>query len=201
MALNAPPGAALAITIDTKGGFERVAASMARMPKASERAMARALRKLATWLKRQALRAASQAAEIPQKFFERALRYHVSIEKAGSMPVGLSVWIGTNPVKAHRLGTVRWNRRMQGARVGRRSYPGMWSWGRGVTGPAIMFRTGEKRTTLTGRQKRIYPIDVETEQPHDPVLARLRGLQDEAGARFERLLTQELNYALHHEAA
>jgi hypothetical protein len=189
--MSAPSGAALAITIDTKGSLNRVAAAIGRLPQASERAMSRALRKLSTWLKRQALRAASQAAEIPQKFFERALRYHVAIEKDGATPVGLSVWIGTNPVKAHRLGVVRWTRRMQGARVGKRSYPGSWSWGRGKTGPAVMFRHGDKRL----------PLGVETEEPHDPVLARLRGLQDEAGRRFDRLLTQELNYALNHEAA
>jgi hypothetical protein len=191
MALTARPGAAVAITVDTKAGFDRVAATFGRMPKASARAMARALRKLATWLKRQALRAASQAAEIPQKFFQRALRYHVEIEQSGGMPVGLSVWIGTNPVKAHRLGSVRWTKRMKGARVGSRSYPGSWSWGRGKTGPAVMFRHGSARL----------PLGVEKEWPHEPVLRRLRGLQDEAGARFERLLRQELNYALNHEVA
>ncbi|MCU0843205.1 MAG: hypothetical protein MUC79_16040, partial [Thiobacillaceae bacterium] len=67
--MSAPSGAALAITIDTKGSLNRVAAAIGRLPQASERAMSRALRKLSTWLKRQALRAASQAAEIPQKFF------------------------------------------------------------------------------------------------------------------------------------
>ena len=191
MAMTARPGAAIAITVDAKAGFDRVAASFGKMPQASERAMGRALRKLSTWLKRQALRAASQAAQIPAKFFQRSVRYHVEIEKEGSTPVGLSVWIGTNPVKAHRLGAVRWSRRMQGARVGRKSYPGSWSWGRGKTGPAVMFRHGSDRL----------PLGVETEEPHDPVLSRLRGLQDEAGARFERILNQELNYALNVEAA
>jgi hypothetical protein len=54
-----------------------------------------------------------------------------------------------------------------------------------------MFRHGSARL----------PLGVETEKPHEPVLARLSGLQGEAGARFERLLRQELNYALNHEVA
>ena len=181
---------ALAISIDARAGFQRVGATFARLPVASERAMGRALRKLSTWLKRQVLRAASAASRIPQTFFQRAFRYHVVIDKDGSTPTGVSVWIGTNPIKAHRLGVVRWNRRMKGARVGRKGYPGAWSWGRGKTGPAVMSRAGDARL----------PLVVETEAPHPAVLARLQQIQGDAETRFERLLTQELNYALNHEA-
>lgn len=181
----------VAITVDTKRGFERVAATFGRMPKASERAMTRALKKLSTWLKRQVLRVASAASSIPQKWFQKAVRYHVAMEPKSGTPTGLSVWIGTNPIKAHRLGTVRWNKQMKGARAGRRSYPGMWSWGRGKTGPAIMFRMGDARL----------PIDVETVKIHELVLGRLQAIQGEAANRFETLLTQELNYALNVESA
>lgn len=182
---------AIGLTVDARAGFDRVSAAFARMPRASERAMTRALRKLTTWLKRQVLRAAAQASAIPQKFFQRAMRYYVTVDKFGGAPSGVSVWIGTDPIKVHRLGSTRWNRRMRGARVGRLGYPGTWSWGRGKTGPAVMYRTGESRL----------PIDVEREEIHPAVFARLQQIQDEATERFERLLTQELNYALNVEAA
>ena len=183
--------AVIALHVDARAGFQRVSAAFGRMPAATDRAMARALRKLSTWMRRQVLRAASQAAGIPQVFFKRSIRYHTTIDKDTHGISGVSVWIGTNPIKAHRLGAVRWTKRMRGARVGRRSYPGSWSWGRGKTGPAVMYRGGGSRL----------PIFVEKEEPHQAVYARLSGLQDEAAARFERLLAQELNYALNHEAA
>lgn len=179
--------AVLAITVDARDGLSRVSGTFARLPQRTDRAIARALRKLATWLKRQVLRAASEASAIPQRFFQRAMRYYVTLT-----PVGLSVWIGTNPIKAHRLGAVRWTRRMTGARAGRKLYPGSWSWGaRGKTGPAILSRTSPKRL----------PIKIETEQPHAAVLDRLQQVEADAAARFDRLLTQELNYALNVEAA
>lgn len=182
--------ALLGLSLDVGQGYARVRQQFARMPAASQRAMARALRKLSVWLNRQVLRAGSQASGIPQAWFKRALRYHTTITKEGGRPVGVSVWIGTNPIKVHRLGNVRWSRRMQGARVGRRSYPGSWSWGYGATGKAVMQRTGAGRL----------PIEVVREHIHEPVLARLRDIEREAAERFERLLVQELNYALNVEA-
>lgn len=179
--------APIQITVDARSGFERVAATFGRLPRATERAQARALRKLATWLKRQALRAAGRAAGIPQKFFQQAMRYYVDLTDTG-----LSVWIGTNPIPQHRLGTVTWNRGMRGAKVGRRSFPRSWSWGPGSkTGSAIMRRIGAARLPIAR---------VPDEQPHPAVLAALSRLQADASARFDTLLRQELNYALNVEA-
>ncbi len=176
----------IVIKVDARAGFERVAAAFGRLPRATDRAMRRALRKLSTWIRRQALRAASAASGVPQKFYKRAMRYHVATSKDG-----LSVWIGTNPIPQHRLGAVRWSPRMRGARVGRRSFPGAWSWGRGKTGPAIMERLGASRLPIRR---------VPDEEPHPAVLAALGQLQGQAAARFQTLLRQELNYALNHEA-
>lgn len=176
----------LIITVSADEGLARVRDAFERMPEGVDRAKKRALRKVGTWLKRQVLRAASVASAIPQKWFNQAMRYRVT-----ASPEGLTVWIGTNPVKAHRLGRVRWTPRMDGARVGKRSFPGSWSWGRGKTGPAVMYRTGASRL----------PIDVETVEIHPAILARLESLQAEAAERFETLLRQELNYALTVEGA
>jgi hypothetical protein len=79
---------------------------------------------------------------------------------------------------------------MTGARVGRKSYPHAWSWGRGKTRNAVMRRTGDSRL----------PIERVEEKPHAAVLKRLQALQAEALARFDALLRQELNYALNVEA-
>lgn len=176
----------LIITVSADEGLARVAQTFGRMPEAVDRAKKRALRKVGTWLKRQVLRAASSASAIPQKWFSQAMRYRVT-----ASPEGLRVWIGTDPVKTHRLGRVRWTPRMAGARVGKRSFPGSWSWGRGKTGPAVMSRLGGSRL----------PIDVEKVEIHPAILARLESLQTEAAERFETLLRQELNYALTVEGA
>jgi hypothetical protein len=179
--------ATIALSVDAKAGFDRVAGTFGRLPQATERAQARALRKLSTWLGRQVLKAASQASGIPQKFFQKALRHHVRLMGKAD---GVTVWIGTNPIPVHRLGSVRWNPRMTGARVGRKSYPHAWSWGRGKTRNAVMRRTGDSRL----------PIERVEEKPHAAVLKRLQALQAEALARFDALLRQELNYALNVEA-
>ena len=179
----------VAITIDSRASMERVRASFARMPAAAAAAQRRALKKLATWLKRQVLRAAAAASGIAQKWFQTAMRYYVTVTDTG-----LSVWIGTSEIKAHRLGRVIWTRAMRGTRVGRRQFPNTWSWvGKpdAKTSPAVMSRRGDTRL----------PLDVERVAIHQQVLERLQGVQAEAITRFERLLIQELNYALHHEAS
>jgi hypothetical protein len=102
---------ALALSIDTRAGMGRVRAAFARLPAAADRALARALRKLATWLRRQTLRAAAVAADVRQKFLVQAMRFHVTLAREGGRLAGVQVWVGTNPVGVHRLGTVRWTRR------------------------------------------------------------------------------------------
>lgn len=176
----------LIITVSADESLARVAQTFGRLPEAVDRAKTRALRRLATWIKRRILQAVSAASGIAQKWFSQSMRYRVTLSRDG-----LTAWVGTNPVKAHRLGVVRWTRRMSGARVGKRLFPGSWSWGRGKTQSAVMRRTGASRL----------PIAVETVEIHPAILARLEQLQDEARERFETLLRQQLNYALNVEGA
>lgn len=180
--------AAVVLTIDARAGLTRVAGRFARLPQATVRAQQRALRKLATWLKRQVLREAARGSGIAQAWFQQAMRYFVTLQDQG-----LQIWLGTEPIKAHRLGTPVWTRRQKGARVRRRQWPGTWSWAanpHAKTSPAVMRRTGPARL----------PITVERIDIHATVLARLRGIERDAKARFDRLLTQELHYALNVEA-
>lgn len=176
------------IRIDTQGTLERVRAELQAMPRGMERARKRAATKTRTWVRRQVLRAVSQSIGVPQKTISGLKRFAAVTDTAG----GVRIWIGTNPLKAHHLGAVRWTRRMAGARAGRRSFPGSWSWGPGSrTGTAIMRRTGAGRL----------PVEVVTVPIHETVLARILGMEPEIGERYSTLLRQELNYALNHEQA
>lgn len=178
----------LAVTIDDQGAFERVRRAMEAMPEQVEKARKRALRKLLTWVRRQVLRAVASAAGMTQKAFKAVLRYNLETQDDGS----IKIWIGTNPVQAHYLGTVRWTRRMKGARVGRRLFEHAWSWGPGSkTKTLVMRRRGEGRL----------PIDPVTIEIHEAVSRRVEEMLPAISERFERLLMQELNYALQVEAA
>jgi hypothetical protein len=182
------------LRIDTQRTLERLQRQIAAMPHGVERARRRALRKLSTWVQRQVLREASAAIGVPQKIIKALLRYR-STRTADV----LSIWIGTNPLKAHHLGKVRWTRRMTGARAGRKLFAGSWSW------PASRIMAGliVERIAKFNRNEnpRLQKIDVVTEEVHQAVLTRLEAIQPNIDARFLTLLQQELNYALLHEAA
>lgn len=184
--------APLDIRIDTQGTLERLQAQLARMPRAVETARKRALRKLSTWVQRQALREAAAAAGTSQKVMKTLVRYQARINDQR-----IAIWIGTNPIAAHHLGTVRWTPRTRrgqftvGARVGRRVFPGTWSWSAAArTAGLVMRRRGADRLPI---DKVVVPI-------HQAVLDRMNQLRPDIVARFQTLLRQELNYALHVEA-
>lgn len=184
--------APLDIRVDTQGTLERLQAQMAAMPRSVERARVRALRKLSTWIQRQALREAAAAAGVTQKLMKTLVRYRASINDQR-----ISIWIGTDPIGAHHLGTVRWTPRTRrgqytvGARVGKRVFPRTWSWSEAQkTAGLVMQRRGADRLPI---DKVVVPI-------HQAVLDRMNQLQPAIAARFQTLLLQELNYALNHEA-
>jgi hypothetical protein len=176
------------IRIDTQGTLQEVLARFERAPEGVARAQRRAAKKLETYARRQILRAASQASGATQKKLQVLLRFRAS--RVGDM--GLSIWVGTNPIKLHHLGNVTWKQRTaggrytQGARVGRRTYPGTWSWGFGKTGPAVMERTGDTRL----------PIDVVRVDIHDAIRTKIDAIVPEIAERYQTLLAQELRFAL-----
>jgi hypothetical protein len=183
------------IRIDTAGTLERALAEMADAPHDIARAQRRALRKLLTFIKRRVLRAAAAASGASQKKLQALLRYRATLYTGDN--VGIEVWLGTNPLKAHHLGNVTWRRSMQGARVGRRGYPGAWSWSAPAkTAPAVMRRIGQFGRNGNPRLER---IDVVREPIHDAVNAAMAQLEPEIERRFQELMLQELNYALNVE--
>jgi len=195
---------AVIMGIDIDGrSLARVVEAFDRMPEAAARAMARTNRLMEPWLARQAARAASKATGTAQHgwrdYWTSKPRFHVEPVMANNLPVAVSIWLGTNPVPVHRLGNVKWTaprrgrrgRRSAGARVGRKVYPGSWSWGAGSkTGTAVMRRTSPERK----------PIERVEEEAHDAVMTALAAVADQGGRMYERKLAQQLRYALTVEA-
>lgn len=179
--------AILRFRLDTDGTLERLQRQMADWPAGVERARKRALRKLGTWINRQVLREVARENNVAQKVIKDLKRYRATVSATG-----ITVWIGTNPVKAHHLGKVLWTPRMQGARVGRRSFPDTWSWSEAArTKGLVMRRTSRDRL----------PIEVVRVPIHDQTAAAVNRLMPDINQRFETLMRQELNYALNIEAA
>lgn len=173
------------LRIDTRGTLDAALRQFVLAPRGIERARAKALRKLGQWVVKQALKEASAATGIPQKVYRQVARYYDTRDSDG-----IRIWIGTDPIKVHHLGTVRWTRRMQGARAGRKSYPGTWSWGPGSkTGPAVMRRTGAGRL----------PIEPVAEEIHQAVQARMRAFEPELQQRFQFEMTRAIRDELFRE--
>lgn len=191
------------IHIDSQGTLDRAVRQLGDAPRGVDRARRRAIAKLLTWVQRQVLRAVSAASGLPQKKFRALARF--SAKKSTSETI--HIWIGTNPVAAQFLGSVTWNRRMRGARVGKRSFPGSWSWGPGSkTGSAVMERAGgfyAYDSPISGPQETRNREGIrEVKVPIDPpVRVSLERLVPDIAARFETLMAQELRYALQVEAA
>lgn len=186
------------LNINTGGTVARVARELAATPQAIERARTRALQKLFTWVQRQVLRMLSAYTGATQKTFKTLLRFRAYRQSNG----GLRIWLGTSPIGAHHLGTVRWTRRMLGARVGRQMYRGTWSWQPPVvTGGLVMFRTGFFNRKRKGRYVGKVREDIQKVMVdiHEEVMRGMDELMPEIGDRFERLFVQELRYALHLE--
>lgn len=159
-------------------------ARLSLMPPALERARRRALKKLSTYVQRQVLREAAKAADVTQKLIKSLLRFRASLKEDS-----LGIWLGLNPIPVHYLGTVTWSRKMPGAKVGARSFPGSWSWKeckvKGLEGK-VMRRTGADRL----------PIEKVTLPIYTQVQARLQAILPDIRARHEKLLLQEMRYAL-----
>lgn len=196
--LRGPHPNAIGIVVDTGAAWAEISRYLDTVSIKSQRAVGRALRKFRRVIRRLALQAAAESSGLTQKYFLQAFRFHAEMERENGELVGVSIWIGTNPIPVHRLGTVRWQRRttvrkqlIAGASVGKKRYPGAWSWGYGVTGSAVMRRSGQSRL----------PIERVEVEPHEAVLARLRSMAADLQARFIRLMRQELNYALNVESA
>lgn len=106
------------ITIDVESRIEQAARGVGAIEPEIRVARARALRKTARWLRREALRYVAAKERIPQKRLAR----RVFVSRVGNDDDTARVWFGLNPVDAVTIGTPRQTAR--GTRVGRRFYRG-----------------------------------------------------------------------------
>lgn len=146
------------------------------------RAVRRAITNTVRWLRRQVARIAAMELGIAQKIFDKS-RIRFRMER-GDVLEGI-LWIGTNPFPAHRLGRVKWTRKMTGARAGRRTFPGTFAASHTGT-PLIWRRSGRERL----------PIEIETVDIDTAIGENVRRLEAEALKRYRTLLAQSVNFEL-----
>lgn len=141
-------------------------------------AVRRTLRKTTQWLQRQVTRIAATEIGVTQNKFKKA-RVSVSIGKGSTWTA--SIWVGTDPWPAHRLGKVKWTRKMAGARAGRRTFPGTFAH---RDGGHIFKRSGAARL----------PIEKEALEIDNAMRQNIRRLEVGALSRYRDTLASELNY-------
>jgi hypothetical protein len=180
------------VNADAATSLAELERALGDMPAALKRARRSVFGKLRTYVNRQILIAVSQSTGIPQARFSRMLRLRSRPLGPGGED-GVSYWIGTNDIPAHKLGTVVWTRRMTGARVGRRSFPGTWIWPRGRTAGLVMERTGQFGRNGDPRLEKIDRVDVEV---HATIGAALTRLTPDISERLATLTYQAINYEL-----
>ncbi len=90
---------------EISGDIEQLIRLFKDSPQKTEKAIQRALAKVSRWAERQVLRDLSRQMNIPQKQLKALNRVVVRRTKTPGEKRYLSVWIGTNPVGAHRFGT------------------------------------------------------------------------------------------------
>ncbi|RRQ20695.1 phage tail protein [Thiohalobacter thiocyanaticus] len=178
----------------TRTLFEGLGALGPRRAIVVRRAQKRAATKAARYARRQLARVAASAIGVPQSTF---ITHRIRIRITEKELWEATVWVGEDPFPAHRLGTVRWNRRMTGARAGRRTFPGSFAH-RAPEGP-IFIRTGESPRIMTrgshGGEVR-EPIDRLDIPFQEVVRANVPRISRETQRRYQRIMAQELNFEL-----
>jgi len=145
---------------------------------AMQAAWRRTLRKTAAWIKSQTAKEVSGATKIPQKVIKNRLYFFLRSADTGK------IWLGLNPVEAHRIGTV--SKTSKGMRAGRMTFEGAWrQTTRNPDGP-LYRRTGKARTPFEA-------VTVGWSDSGDPAFRRAAKLCE---ARLMVILKQEVNYEI-----
>ncbi|WP_257835024.1 phage tail protein [Burkholderia glumae] len=163
----------LKIEIDVKGALE----ALSGLPPAAMRAAwRRTLRKTGAWIKSQTVKEVGHATGIRQKVLRQRMLFFMRSADTGK------VWLGLNPLEAHRLGAARSTR--TGMRVGRRTFEGAWRKTTAQPDGPIFRRLGKARTPYE-------MVTVEWSQVGDPAFRRAARACE---ARLLTVLRQEVNY-------
>ena len=159
-----------------------VAPVQAMLDRLGERALIRVwqrtLRKTSNWIKGQAAKEISRRTRIAQKLIKK--RMHVYLNERGN---DAKVWLGLNPVSAHRLRRVRLTKR--GATVGRRRFDGAWQMAKrnGPQGP-LFRRVGAARL----------PIEKVVVDWSEEGASAFREVAERIESRLLVVFRQEVNY-------
>ena len=165
----------LKVEIDIR---EVTAALHGLTPSAMQAAWRRTLRKTAEWIKSQTAKEVGAATKFPQKAIRRRLYFFLRSADTGK------VWLGLNPIEAHRLGNAMKTRK--GMRVGRQSFEGAWRQSKRQPEGPIYERTGKERMPYR-------MVTVAWEQTGDPAFRRAAKACED---RLLVILRQEVNYEL-----
>ncbi|ONC18928.1 phage tail protein [Burkholderia pseudomallei] len=147
-------------------------------PSAMQAAWRRTLRKTAAWIKSQTAKEVSAATRIPQKTIRRRLYFFLRSADTGK------VWLGLNPIEAHRLGSVAKTRK--GMRAGRTPFEGAWRQSKRQPDGPIFERVGKARL----------PYRVVTVNWHETGEPAFRRAAKTCEERLLTILRQEVNYEL-----
>ncbi|MBO1853976.1 phage tail protein [Burkholderia cenocepacia] len=165
----------LKVEIDVRGALEALAGLP---PAAMQAAWRRTLRKTGAWIRSQTAKEVSGATGIQQKLLRQRMYFFMRSLDAGK------VWLGLNPLEAHRLGAVR--RTKKGMRAGRSLFEGAWRKTKAQPDGAIYRRTGKARTPFE-------VVSVEWSQTGDPAFRRAARVCE---VRLMTVLRQEVNYEI-----
>ncbi|WP_371141715.1 phage tail protein [Burkholderia cepacia] len=165
----------LKVEIDVRGALEGLAGLP---PAAMQAAWRRTLRKTGAWIRSQTAKEVSGATGIQQKLLRQRMYFFMRSLDTGK------VWLGLNPLEAHRLGAVR--RTKKGMRAGKSLFEGAWRKTKAQPDGAIYRRTGKARTPFE-------VVTVEWSQTGDPAFRRAARVCE---ARLMTVLRQEVNYEI-----
>ena len=147
--------------------------------KSAQDAWRRTLRKLGVWFKGQAAKAVSKEARIAQKVVRQRIYFFPRSWSEGK------VWLGMNPFKPNRLGTMHTT--SKGITAGRHRFPGAWVMKNIAPKGPIFERTSKER-------KPYREIKYEWEEAGNRAF---REAAKRAEARLLEILRQEINYEIH----
>lgn len=170
---------------------EKIAAIQSFGPQASKaviRAVNRAVRKTARWMKGRLSRAAYDALSLKRVgLLAQTRRIAVKQRRGGQA----WLWIGTSNMPAHYFRNPRWQRSWKGGAKftakGQRQQ---------VAGSFIARYGDEKNAVLIRATDKAYPIKFVPVEVHEDMEELIRCLIPQAQEQFVRIARQELNYEL-----
>lgn len=192
------------ITANLSQSYYRVLTDFDEMPKNTDLALKRAVRKVSIWLQRQAASAISKQSGISQKNLKKYQRVNLSVG-----PFEGRLWLGMSPMPLHLAGRVSWSQRSSGARVRGETHRGAFYravygaerkvWvraARNQTAGLTPYHEARRYRPLTGINRGRFPVTLVGVPLKDNAEVLSNELMRRLDERFAKVLAQEINYLL-----